>query len=162
MEYVLERSRTRQRNETEDTPNERKRSQFEKETKALKKTARHYKWHLIAITCCCKCSITYANIQSHFISYSLDHQVWCYYSRQSLLGLCSLYLAGQKHKPHRIIKDDACMQLTQQVNLTSAIRAALFTHPAKFSEIPPFGHVTGISHTGDPRILLPIEIQVSV
>ena len=155
MEYVLERLRTRQRNETEDTPKERKRSRFEKEAKALKKTARHYKWHLIAITRCCKCSITYANIQSHLISYSLDHQVWCYYSRQSLLGSRSLYLAGRKHKPRRIIKDDTCMWLTQQVDLTSAIRAALFTHPAKFSEILLFGHVTGISHTGDPRILLP-------
>lgn len=155
MEYVLERSRTRQRNETEDTPKERKRSRFEKEAKALKKTARHYKWHLIAITRCCKCSITYANIQSHLISYSLDHQVRCYYSRQSLLGSRSLYLAGRKHKPRRIIKDDTCMWLTQQVDLTSAIRAALFTHPAKFSEILLFGHVTGISHTGDPRILLP-------
>ena len=46
MEYVLERLRTRQGNETEEMSKERKRSQFEKEVKALKKTARHYEWHL--------------------------------------------------------------------------------------------------------------------
>ena len=37
MEYVLERLRTRQGNETEDVSKERKRSQFEKEVKLSKR-----------------------------------------------------------------------------------------------------------------------------
>jgi translocator assembly and maintenance protein 41 len=38
------------------------------------------------------------------------------------------------HKPIRIIKDDARVRLTQQVNLTSAIRTALLTLPETFEE----------------------------
>jgi hypothetical protein len=44
-----------------------------------------------------------------------------------LLNWSTLYLAGRMHKPLRIIKDDARVRLTQQVNLTSAARAALLT-----------------------------------
>lgn len=61
------------------------------------------------------------------------------------------------HKPLRIIKDDARVRLTQQVNLTSAIRAALLTLPADFTEIELFERVAGISYAGDPRMLLPAE-----
>lgn len=74
-----------------------------------------------------------------------------------LLNWRSLYLAGRMHKPLRIIKDDARVRLTQQVNLTSAVRAALLTLPAEFSEIELFERVAGISYAGDPRMLLPTE-----
>jgi mitochondrial translocator assembly and maintenance protein 41 len=68
-----------------------------------------------------------------------------------------LYLAGRMHKPLRIIKDDARVRLTQQVNLTSAVRAALLTLPEEFSEADLFERITGISYSGDPRMLLPAE-----
>jgi len=74
-----------------------------------------------------------------------------------LLNWRSLYLAGRMHKPLRIIKDDARVRLTQQVNLTSAVRATLLTLPADFSEIELFERLAGISYAGDPRMLLPAE-----
>ncbi|TFK64630.1 Mmp37-domain-containing protein [Pluteus cervinus] len=74
-----------------------------------------------------------------------------------LLNWRSLYLAGRMHKPIRIVKDDARVRLTQQVNLTSAIRAALLTLPAEFSETELFERIAGISYSGDPRMVLPAE-----
>jgi len=74
-----------------------------------------------------------------------------------LLNWNSLYLAGRMHKPLRIIKDDARVRLTQQVNLTSAVRAALLTLPAEFDEKRLFETIAGISYSGDPRMVLPGE-----
>ena len=74
-----------------------------------------------------------------------------------LLNWRTLYLAGRMHKPLRIIKDDARVRLTQQVNLTSAVRAALLTLPDSFSETQLFERIAGISYTGDPRMMLPAE-----
>ncbi|KAG5635040.1 hypothetical protein H0H81_012624 [Sphagnurus paluster] len=74
-----------------------------------------------------------------------------------LLNWNTLYLAGRMHKPLRIIKDDARVRLTQQVNLTSAVRAALLTLPASFPERLLFERIAGISYAGDPRMLLPAE-----
>jgi len=74
-----------------------------------------------------------------------------------LLNWRTLYLAGRMHKPLRIIKDDARVRLTQQVNLTSAVRAALLTLPEEFSETQLFERIAGISYSGDPRMMLPAE-----
>ena len=74
-----------------------------------------------------------------------------------LLNWNTLYLAGRMHKPLRIIKDDARVRLTQQVNLVSAVRAALLTLPEDFSETELFECIAGISYGGDPRMLLPAE-----
>ena len=74
-----------------------------------------------------------------------------------LLNWRTLYLAGRMHKPLRIIKDDARVRLTQQVNLTSAARAALLTLPEEFSETQLFERIAGISYGGDPRMMLPAE-----
>ncbi|KAG6820725.1 hypothetical protein H0H93_012778 [Arthromyces matolae] len=74
-----------------------------------------------------------------------------------LLNWNSLYLAGRMHKPLRIIKDDARVRLTQQVNLTSAVRAALLTLPHEFPETHLFERIAGISYNGDPRMWLPAE-----
>jgi len=74
-----------------------------------------------------------------------------------LLNWQTLYLAGRMHKPLRIIKDDARVRLTQQVNLTSAVRAALLTLPGEFSETQLFERIAGISYSGDPRMWLPAE-----
>ncbi|KAJ7780698.1 mitochondrial matrix Mmp37-domain-containing protein [Mycena maculata] len=79
-----------------------------------------------------------------------------------LLNWRSLYLAGRMHKPLRIIKDDARVRLTQQVNLTSAVRAALLTLPADFSETQLFERIAGISYLGDPRMMLPAENRSKV
>ncbi|KAF8743759.1 hypothetical protein AX14_000726 [Amanita brunnescens Koide BX004] len=74
-----------------------------------------------------------------------------------LLNWRTLYLAGRMHKPLRVIKDDARVRLTQQVNLTSAVRAALLTLPDEFSETQLFERIAGISYSGDPRMWLPAE-----
>ncbi|KAF5382732.1 hypothetical protein D9615_002855 [Tricholomella constricta] len=74
-----------------------------------------------------------------------------------LLNWKTLYLAGRMHKPLRIIKDDARVRLTQQVNLTSAVRAALLTLPHEFPETELFERIAGISYSGDPRMWLPAE-----
>ncbi|OBZ71224.1 hypothetical protein A0H81_08431 [Grifola frondosa] len=74
-----------------------------------------------------------------------------------LLNWRTLYLAGRMHKPLRIIKDDARVRLTQQVNLTSAVRTALLTLPAEFSETQLFERIAGFSYGGDLRMMLPAE-----
>ncbi|EKM49529.1 uncharacterized protein PHACADRAFT_265061 [Phanerochaete carnosa HHB-10118-sp] len=74
-----------------------------------------------------------------------------------LLNWKTLYLAGRMHKPIRIIKDDARVRLTQQVNLTSAIRAALLTLPEDFTETELFERIAGFSYAGDVRMALPGE-----
>lgn len=61
------------------------------------------------------------------------------------------------HKPLRIIKDDARVRLTQQVNLTSALRTAFLTLPERFSERELFERISGLSYAGDPRMWLPAE-----
>lgn len=79
-----------------------------------------------------------------------------------LLTWKTLYLAGRMHKPLRIIKDDARVRLTQQVNLTSALRTALLTLPSNFSERDLFETITAISYDGDIRMLLPAENRSKV
>lgn len=74
-----------------------------------------------------------------------------------LLNWRTLYLAGRMHKPIRIIKDDARVRLTQQVNLTSAVRTALLTLPGEFTERELFERITGFSYSGDLRMSLPAE-----
>ncbi|TFK52422.1 Mmp37-domain-containing protein [Heliocybe sulcata] len=74
-----------------------------------------------------------------------------------LLNWRTLYLAGRMHKPIRIIKDDPRVRLTQQVNLVSAVRAALLTLPTEFSETQLFERIAAISYEGDPRMRLPAE-----
>jgi len=74
-----------------------------------------------------------------------------------LLNWNTLYLAGRMHKPIRIIKDDARVRLTQQVNLTSAIRASLLTLPESFTETELFERIAGFSYAGDVRMMLPAE-----
>lgn len=74
-----------------------------------------------------------------------------------LLYWRALYLAGRMHKPIRIIRDDARVRLSQQVNLTSAVRTALATLPAEFSEQELFARIASLSYEGDPRMLLPAE-----
>lgn len=66
------------------------------------------------------------------------------------------------HKPLRIIKDDARVRLTQQVNLTSALRAALLTLPPTFTETELFERVSSISYEGDLRMYLPAENRSKV
>jgi hypothetical protein len=61
------------------------------------------------------------------------------------------------HKPLRITKDDARVRLTQQVNLTSAIRTALLTLPETFDERQLFERIAALSYRGDLRMALPFE-----
>lgn len=79
-----------------------------------------------------------------------------------LLNWQTLYLAGRMHKPIRIIKDDARVRLTQQVNLTSAVRSALLTLPENFTETELFERISGFSYAGDIRMLLPAENRSKV
>ncbi|KAH7102866.1 Mmp37-domain-containing protein [Auriculariales sp. MPI-PUGE-AT-0066] len=79
-----------------------------------------------------------------------------------LLYWRSLYLAGRMHKPIRIIADDARVRLTQQVNLTSAVRTSLATLPEKFDERLLFERIAGLSYAGDLRMSLPAESRGKV
>jgi hypothetical protein len=75
-----------------------------------------------------------------------------------LLSWDTLYLSGRMHKPIRIVKDDARVRLTQQVNLVSALRVALLTIPdPQFHESLLFEKIAGFSYAGDPRMLIPAE-----
>ncbi|KAI6012995.1 Mmp37-domain-containing protein [Pisolithus marmoratus] len=99
-----------------------------------------------------------------FNTYVPMHDVTIKYGVTSVDTLCAdllnwrtLYLAGRMHKPLRIIKDDARVRLTQQVNLTSALRTALLTLPSQFTPRDLFMRIASISYAGDPRMVLPAE-----
>ena len=79
-----------------------------------------------------------------------------------LLNWRTLYLAGRMHKPIRIIKDDARVRLTQQVNLTSAVRTALLTLPETFTQRELFARIAAFSYAGDVRMALPGENRAKV
>ncbi|KAF8419971.1 mitochondrial matrix Mmp37-domain-containing protein [Boletus edulis BED1] len=75
-----------------------------------------------------------------------------------LLNWRTLYLAGRMHKPIRIIRDDARVRLTQQVNLASALRTALLDAPRSIHATAiSFQRLPVSSYAGDPRMLLPAE-----
>jgi translocator assembly and maintenance protein 41 len=76
-----------------------------------------------------------------------------------LLSWETLYLSGRMHKPIRIIKDDARVKLTQQVNLASAARTALLTLPEKFDESQLFERIAGFSYGGQSIVSLRHEIM---
>ncbi|KAG2140226.1 mitochondrial matrix Mmp37-domain-containing protein [Suillus bovinus] len=59
--------------------------------------------------------------------------------------------------PLRIIKDDARVRLTQQVNLTSALRTALLMLAESFTQHELFETIAGMSYSGGPRMVLPAE-----
>lgn len=99
-----------------------------------------------------------------FNTYVPMHDVTIKYGVTSVDTLCAdllnwrtLYLAGRMHKPLRIIKDDARVRLTQQVNLTSALRTALLMLPSQFAPRDLFMSIASISYMGDPRMVLPAE-----
>ena len=64
----------------------------------------------------------------------------------------TLYLAGRLHKPVKILRDDPRVRLANQVNLLSAVRAALLLLPEAFTERDLYATIAGISYTGDPRM----------
>ena len=64
----------------------------------------------------------------------------------------TLYLAGRLQKPVKILRDDPRVRLANQVNLLSAVRAALLLLPERFSERDLYSTIAGISYTGDPRV----------
>ncbi|KAF2138040.1 uncharacterized protein K452DRAFT_256840 [Aplosporella prunicola CBS 121167] len=64
----------------------------------------------------------------------------------------TLYLAGRLQKPVKILRDDARIRLANQVNLISAVRAALLMLPGKFTEQQLFNAIAGLSYMGDPRM----------
>lgn len=83
------------------------------------------------------------------------------YGVVSLDGLCrdlldweTLYLAGRMQKPIHILRDDARVRLANQVNLASALRAALLTLPDRFTERDLYTSVAGLSYRGDFRMRL--------
>lgn len=69
----------------------------------------------------------------------------------------TLYLAGRLHKPVKILRDDPRVRLANQMNLLSALRAALLLLPEKFTEMELYNTIAGISYLGDPRMTLPTE-----
>lgn len=69
----------------------------------------------------------------------------------------TLYLAGRLQKPVKVLRDDPRVRLANQVNLISAIRAALLLLPPSFTEQELYGTIASISYMGDPRMSLPTE-----
>ncbi|KAF2091871.1 mitochondrial matrix Mmp37, partial [Saccharata proteae CBS 121410] len=64
----------------------------------------------------------------------------------------TLYLAGRLQKPVKILRDDARIRLANQVNLISAVRAALLMLGPNFTERQLFECIAGLSYMGDPRM----------
>ena len=69
----------------------------------------------------------------------------------------SLYIAGRLQKPVKILRDDPSVRLGNQVNLISAVRAALLMLGSSFTERDLYTAIAGISYLGDPRMALPAE-----
>ncbi|KAL9094131.1 MAG: hypothetical protein Q9165_003546 [Trypethelium subeluteriae] len=69
----------------------------------------------------------------------------------------TLYLAGRLQKPVKILRDDPGVRLANQVNLISAVRAALLMLGPSFTERELYTAIAGISYLGDPRMELPAE-----
>lgn len=64
----------------------------------------------------------------------------------------TLYLAGRLQKPVKILRDNPSVRLANQVNLISAVRAALLLLPPDFTEQDLYATIAGISYMGDPRM----------
>jgi translocator assembly and maintenance protein 41 len=64
----------------------------------------------------------------------------------------TLYLAGRLQKPVKILRDDARVRLANQINLISALRAALLMLGPKFTERQLYAKIAALSYMGDPRM----------
>ncbi|RMZ92210.1 hypothetical protein DV736_g512, partial [Chaetothyriales sp. CBS 134916] len=64
----------------------------------------------------------------------------------------TMYLAGRLQKPVKILRDNPSVRLANQVNLISAVRAALLLLPPNFTEEELYSTIAGISYLGDPRM----------
>jgi translocator assembly and maintenance protein 41 len=72
--------------------------------------------------------------------------------RNDLSEWSTLYLAGRLQKPVKIIRDSPKVRLANQVNLISALRAALLMLGPTFSEKELYTKIAGLSYMGDPRM----------
>lgn len=64
----------------------------------------------------------------------------------------TLYLAGRLQKPVKILRDDPKVRLANQINLISAVRAALLMLGPEFTEKELYNAIAGMSYMGDPRM----------
>uniref|UniRef100_A0A8C4QID9 Phosphatidate cytidylyltransferase, mitochondrial n=1 Tax=Eptatretus burgeri TaxID=7764 RepID=A0A8C4QID9_EPTBU len=74
-----------------------------------------------------------------------------------LLHWKTLYVSGRLHKPVRILRQqdgEGRLHTALQVNLRSAMTAALLTLPESFSEEQLFTTIAGLSYTGDFRMVV--------
>lgn len=68
---------------------------------------------------------------------------------QPLLHTC---VVGRMHKPVSVVQSCAELQGVLQLNLRSAVRAALLLLPETFSDFELFTMIAGLSYRGDPRM----------
>ncbi|POS85185.1 hypothetical protein EPUL_003760, partial [Erysiphe pulchra] len=69
----------------------------------------------------------------------------------------TLYLAGRLQKPVKILRDDPRVRSANQINLISALRAALLLLPSEFTEYELYSTISSLSYIGDLRMTLPTE-----
>lgn len=71
---------------------------------------------------------------------------------KDLMDWDTLYLAGRMQKPLHILRDEPRIRLANQVNLSSAVRAALLLLPETFNEEDLYQEIAGLSYRGDFRM----------
>ncbi|KAJ3383334.1 Protein RRP5 [Entophlyctis sp. JEL0112] len=64
----------------------------------------------------------------------------------------NFYVAGRMQKPIKILRGDSRIKLANDANLANALRTALLTLPAQFTQAELFAAIVGLSYLGDFRM----------
>lgn len=73
---------------------------------------------------------------------------------QDLRSWRTLYLAGRLHKPVLLLRDSGLFSELVARNLKSAVHASLLQLPDEFSERQLYSRITGLSYSGDFRMII--------
>jgi len=92
---------------------------------------------------------THARVRGRLIKYGV---ISTDAIREDLQHWSSLYVSGRMHKPVRVLRPDAKLQLAVARNLRSALAASLLLLPTRFDDVRMLEAICGLSYAGDVRM----------